>query len=139
MAMTRIDALRVAQDAAYARSLSNDDWYQLANDVTWQAMVVQQPEVVARVLADHGHKLPGFVNEDDGSDQEGEELFFAANEAAPEFKVIGKPVSRIQGLGVVTTSGQYVENMRIPGMLYTRTLRSMYPHAKVTKVDTSKA
>ncbi|HLG74244.1 MAG TPA: xanthine dehydrogenase family protein molybdopterin-binding subunit [Chloroflexota bacterium] len=140
MAMTRIDPLRVAQDDAYARSLTDDEWLQLSHDATWQAMLVQTPELVTRVLANHGHKLPGFfVSDSEETDEEGEELFFAANEAVPDFKIIGKPIPRVQGLGIVTNMGQYTENMVRAGMLFTRTLRSMYPHAKITKVDTSKA
>jgi CO/xanthine dehydrogenase Mo-binding subunit len=140
MATTMIDPLRVAQDPAYARSLSDDGWLQLSQDPTWQAMLVQTPELVSRVLAEHGHKLPGYFVSDDGdTDQRGEDLFFAANEEAAPLKILGKPVPRVQGLGIVTTAGQFTENMRMPGMLFTRTLRSPYPHAKVKKVDTSKA
>src|SRR5262249_3458701 len=76
---------------------------------------------------------------DHDTDQDGEELFFAASDDAPNFKVIGKPMPRVQGLGIVTNQGQYTENMRVAGMLFTRTLRSSYPHAKIKKVDTSKA
>src|SRR5712692_5039831 len=140
MAISMIDPLRVAQDPAYARSLSDEGWLQLSQDPTWQAMLVQTPELVSRVLAEHGHKLPGFfVSDDEDTDQQGEELFFAANEAPPNFKILGKPIPRVQGLGVVTTLGQFTENMRMPGMLFTRTLRSMHPHAKIKKVDVSKA
>ena len=45
----------------------------------------------------------------------------------------------MQGIGIVTNLGQYTENMRMPGMLFMRTLRSRYPHAKITSIDTSKA
>ena len=55
------------------------------------------------------------------------------------FKVIGSDIARMQGIGIVTNLGQYTENMRMPGMLFMRTLRSRYPHAKITSIDTSKA
>jgi CO/xanthine dehydrogenase Mo-binding subunit len=60
--------------------------------------------------------------------------------AQPEqFDVIRKPVPRLHGYGVVTSQGQYTEHMRMAGMLYTRTLRSPHPHAKVQSLDTKKA
>jgi CO/xanthine dehydrogenase Mo-binding subunit len=43
----------------------------------------------------------------------------------------------VHGLGVVAGYGQYTEQMRMAGMLHTRTLRSPYPHAKIKSVDVS--
>jgi CO/xanthine dehydrogenase Mo-binding subunit len=130
--MARIEAIRVAQEPAYAASLSDADWHELSQDPAWQELVAEQVETVAAVLAEHGHKLPG------GGASNGN--------AAPEtqvpvsaFKVIGQPYARMQGLGVVTDKGNYTQNMRMPGMLYMRTLRSKYPHAKIKSIDTSKA
>jgi CO/xanthine dehydrogenase Mo-binding subunit len=40
---------------------------------------------------------------------------------------------------VVTSLGQYTQNMRMPGMLHTRTLRSPHPHARIKNLDASKA
>src|SRR3989442_1121997 len=57
--MAQIEAVRVAQDAAYAASLSDADWQQLAQDPTWQELVAEQSELVSSVIAVHGHKLPG--------------------------------------------------------------------------------
>src|SRR5256712_677575 len=129
--MARIDAIRVAQDAAYADSLSDADWYQLAQDPTWQELVAEQSEMVAPAIAVHGHKLPGAtVAAASGIRQ-------AAFPTA--FNIVGTDVARVHGLGVVTALGQYTENMRMPGMLFMRTLRSRYPHAKIKSVDTSKA
>lgn len=45
----------------------------------------------------------------------------------------------MQGMGIVTSLGQYTQHMTMPGTLYTRTLRSPHPHARVKAVDTSKA
>lgn len=39
--MARIDAVRVAQDAEYAASLSDADWYQLSQDADWQLLVAE--------------------------------------------------------------------------------------------------
>jgi len=129
--MAQIEAVRVAQDAAYAASLSDADWQQLAQDPTWQELVAEQSELVSSVIAVHGHKLPGAARAAETATRE------AAVPAA--LKVVGTDVARVQGIGVVTNLGQYTENLRMPGMLFMRTLRSKYPHAKITSLDTSKA
>ena len=130
--MARIEAIRVAQDAEYAASLSDADWHQLSLDPDWQQLVAEQSEMVAGVIATHGHKLPSFS------------AAASARPTQPEaprtaFKIAGTDVARMQGIGIVTNLGQYTENMRMPGMLFMRTLRSRYPHAKITSVDISKA
>src|SRR5256712_14069901 len=129
--MAHLEAVRVAQDVAYAASLSDADWQQLAQGPTWQELVAEQSELVAGVMAVHGHKLPGAARAAESSTRE------AALPTA--FKVVGTDVARVQGIGVVTNLGQYTENLRMPGMLFMRTLRSKYPHAKITSLDTSKA
>src|SRR5207247_9893056 len=48
-------------------------------------------------------------------------------------------VPRIHGLGIVTGGGQYTEHQRMAGMLFTRTLRSPHPHARVRSLDTKNA
>src|SRR5712691_9434718 len=55
--MAQIEAVRVVQDAAYAASLSDQDWYALAQDPTWQEMVSEQSEMVSGVIAQYGNKL----------------------------------------------------------------------------------
>src|SRR2546426_1407709 len=127
--MAQIEAVRVVQDAAYAASLSDQDWYALAQDPTWQEMVSEQSEMVSGVIAQYGNKLPG-----------------GGQNAAPTeipvfrpFQVIGTDIARIQGYGIVTNTGTYTENLRMPGMLFMRTLRSKYPHAKIKSIDTKAA
>jgi CO/xanthine dehydrogenase Mo-binding subunit len=129
--MAQLEAVRVAQDAAYAASLSDADWQQIAQDPTWQELVAEQSELVASVIAVHGHKLPGAARAAESGTRQ------AAIPAA--VKVVGTDVARVQGIGVVTNLGQYTENLRMPGMLFMRTLRSKYPHARITSLDTSKA
>jgi CO/xanthine dehydrogenase Mo-binding subunit len=129
MEMAQIEAVRVVQDAAYAASLSDQDWYALAQDPTWQEMVSEQSEMVAGVIAQYGNKLPGG-----GQTPAPTEI-----PAFRPFKVIGTDIARIQGYGIVTNQGQYTENLRMAGMLFMRTLRSRYPHAKIKSIDTSAA
>ncbi|MBI2817109.1 MAG: xanthine dehydrogenase family protein molybdopterin-binding subunit [Acidobacteria bacterium] len=130
--MLTVDALRVVQDPKYAASLTEAHWHALIGDPVWSELVAEYPEMVAPVQDLYAAQLgmplakaePAADNPPGKSDQ---------------FKVIGKSIPRVQGLGVVTNLGQYVENMRMPGMLFTRTLRSSHPHAKVKSVDTRKA
>lgn len=127
--MAHIEAVRVVQDAAYAASLSDQDWIALSQDPAWQEMVSEQSEMVAGVIAQYGNKLPGG-----GQSSAPTEL-----PVFRPFKVIGTDVARIQGYGIVTNQGTYTENLRMPGMLFMRTLRSRYPHAKIKSIDTSAA
>jgi CO/xanthine dehydrogenase Mo-binding subunit len=55
------------------------------------------------------------------------------------FRVVGHNVERVDGLEKVTGAAQYVADIRLPGMLEGRILRSPYPHARVVRVDTSRA
>jgi CO/xanthine dehydrogenase Mo-binding subunit len=123
----------VAQDPAYAASLTDDDWRLLALDPAWDELVGEFHELVEPVIARYGTKLgipePRQVS---GLPQ-------PAPAAEESFSVVGQPIARLHGLGVVTNLGQYTQNMRMPGMLHTRTLRSPHPHARVKRVDTSKA
>ncbi|HUG05564.1 MAG TPA: xanthine dehydrogenase family protein molybdopterin-binding subunit [Candidatus Limnocylindria bacterium] len=127
--MAQIEAVRVAQDPAYAASLSDSDWYALAQDPAWQDMVAEQSELVSDVIAKYGNRMGGGT----GASTPTEIPVF------PPFKVIGQDIARIQGYGIVTSQGTYVENLRISGMLFMRTLRSRYPHAKIKSVDTAEA
>ncbi len=56
-----------------------------------------------------------------------------------EFKVIGKKVQRVDAFERLTGEAKYAADIFLPGMLYVKLLRSPHPHAKVLKIDTSKA
>ncbi len=130
MAVT-VDALRVVQDPAYAASLTDAHWHALNQDPTWSELVGEFHEMVAPVVARYGDRLgvpaPQPV-----------EPRSAPAPGGP-FQVVGTRVARLHGLGIVTSLGQYTQNMRMPGMLHTRTLRSPHPHARVKSVNTRKA
>lgn len=53
--------------------------------------------------------------------------------------VVGQPVNRPQVTDKVTGKARYTDDYVFPGMLYGRTKRSDYPHAKLVSIDTSKA
>src|SRR6266566_3478599 len=127
--MAQIEAVRVVQDAAYAASLSDQDWYALAQDPTWQEMVSEQSEMVAGVIAQYGNKLPGG----------GQNSAPAGPPVFRPFRATGPDIPRFQGSGIVPNTGPSPENLRMAGMLFMRTLRSRYPHAKITSIDTSEA
>ena len=55
------------------------------------------------------------------------------------FHIIGKPAPRLHGFGHVTGFGQYSEHMTQPGMVFMKTLGSPHPHARIKRVDTTKA
>jgi CO/xanthine dehydrogenase Mo-binding subunit len=53
--------------------------------------------------------------------------------------VVGKSVSRLDALEKVTGRAIYCVDVDLPGMLYGATLRSPLSHARIVKIDTSKA
>jgi len=57
-----------------------------------------------------------------------------------EYKYIGqKGPRRIDGLAKASGQADYTMDVQLPGMLYMRLLMSPYPHARILKMDTSKA
>lgn len=54
-------------------------------------------------------------------------------------RVVGKPSPRIDGIVHVTGSAEYTTDVRLPGMLHGKFLRSPHPHARILKIDTSEA
>ena len=57
-----------------------------------------------------------------------------------EFKYIGQKIPRrVDGLAKASGQADYTMDIQLPGMLHMRFLDSPYPHAKILKMDTSKA
>ena len=56
-----------------------------------------------------------------------------------EFDVVGQRVQRPDGYEKVTGVGKYVADLALPGMLTGRILRSPLPHARIVRIDTSRA
>ncbi len=54
-------------------------------------------------------------------------------------KTVGHPASRVDALERVTGRATYTGDLHLPGMLYARVLRSPYPHARIRRIDASKA
>ena len=56
-----------------------------------------------------------------------------------ELSVVGKPTPRIDGRLKVTGAAEYTADVRLPGMLFARVVRSPHPHARIRAVDTRAA
>ena len=55
------------------------------------------------------------------------------------FRTIGKALPRIEGEGKVTGQTKYAADLRFEDLLWAKVLRASVPHARIVKVDTSKA
>lgn len=60
-------------------------------------------------------------------------------ETTHEFSAVGKRVPKVDAVDKATGRAQYIQDVRLPGMLYGRILYSKYPHARIAKIDTEKA
>lgn len=69
----------------------------------------------------------------------GEESDEPAVPLTERFKVIGKSVPRVDGLQLVTGRPAFTDDLKLPGMLHAKILWSPHAHARILKIDTSKA
>lgn len=126
----RIDPFRVASDAKYAAGLSLAELRALARDPVWLDLVADEPELAATVNA----RLAGAAGPAKATNNK------ARRQEGAEFNVIGKRQRRVHGMGVVSATGQYLQNIApLPNMAYMKILRSPHPHAKILSIDTSAA
>lgn len=56
-----------------------------------------------------------------------------------EYRVIGTPVERVDGPEMLSGQALYGPDVRLPGMLWGKILRSPIPHGKILRVDLDKA
>ena len=56
-----------------------------------------------------------------------------------EFSVVGKRMPDVSGVKKVTGSAKFTSDIHQSGMLIGRVLHSPHPHARIVKIDTSKA
>jgi len=54
-------------------------------------------------------------------------------------RVIGSTVKRREDPRLITGAGRYTDNISLPGMAYLAILRSPHAHARIKRIDTSKA
>src|SRR5213083_702760 len=56
-----------------------------------------------------------------------------------DFSIIGKPIAMVDAAGKTTGAGQYTDDLCLPGMLVGKILHSPYPHARIKRIDTTRA
>lgn len=56
-----------------------------------------------------------------------------------EYQIIGKSVPRIDAIDKVTGSAKYAADVSLPGMLWGKFLRCPHAHARILRIDTSRA
>ena len=59
--------------------------------------------------------------------------------AQPTRHAIGVPAPRVDGVDKATGRAAYTADVRLDGVLFAKTLRSPYPHARILSIDTSDA
>ena len=55
------------------------------------------------------------------------------------YRVIGQPLARADGFEKVTGRARYTADTSLPRMLWARALRSPHPHARILRIDASRA
>lgn len=60
-------------------------------------------------------------------------------EKRDSLKIVGQSLPRVDGFEKVTGQATYGTDVKLPGMLYAKILRSSHPHARLLNIDTSKA
>ena len=56
-----------------------------------------------------------------------------------DLSIIGKRIAMVDAAGKTTGAGKYTDDLRVPGMLVGKILHSPYPHARIKRIDTSRA
>ena len=56
-----------------------------------------------------------------------------------DFSSVGKRIPKRDAVDKVTGRAAYIQDLKVPGMLHGKILRSKYPHARIVRIDTSKA
>jgi CO/xanthine dehydrogenase Mo-binding subunit len=58
---------------------------------------------------------------------------------AKEYRYIGKVTPRKDGAEIVTGGAKFLDDIKFPDLLHGKVLRSPYPHARIKRIDKSKA
>jgi putative selenate reductase molybdopterin-binding subunit len=54
-------------------------------------------------------------------------------------RIVGQPIGRLDGVEKVTGAARYSGDMTLPGVVWGKALRSPLPHARILRIDTSRA
>src|SRR6202521_1125642 len=60
-------------------------------------------------------------------------------ESTEELSIVGKPLIKPDAFSKVSGQTKFADDIALPRMLYGRILRSPHPHARILRVDTSRA
>jgi 4-hydroxybenzoyl-CoA reductase alpha subunit len=55
------------------------------------------------------------------------------------FTLVGKPLAKADGLAKATGAAIYADDIQLPSMLHAKTLRSPHPHARIRRIDVTRA
>src|ERR1051326_6310978 len=59
--------------------------------------------------------------------------------SVPDFRLVGKPIERVEDLRLLRGRGQYVDDLHRDGMLHAAILRSPVAHGKIDSLNTHEA
>ena len=59
--------------------------------------------------------------------------------AQNDLRVVGKPIPKLDAAKKAMGRAEYIQDIKLPGMVYGRILYSKHAHAKIISIDTSKA
>src|SRR3954471_18683293 len=86
------------------------------------------------------HRLHADVSGDQSGDPGGAEGHGGqVGKLMSDFSIIGKPIALVDSAGKTTGQGKYADDLSMPGMLIGKILHSHLPHAKIKKIDASRA
>jgi carbon-monoxide dehydrogenase large subunit len=54
-------------------------------------------------------------------------------------RIVGQPIGRIDGIEKVNGEARYSADVSLPGLIWGKALRSPLPHARIVRIDTSRA
>src|SRR5487761_741346 len=54
-------------------------------------------------------------------------------------RIVGTPLGQVEGPDKVSGACDYAADITLPGMLYGKKLRSPYPHARILRINDSRA
>ncbi len=57
----------------------------------------------------------------------------------PRFKYVGTNFRKVDGVALVTGRAKFTDDVDLPGMLHVKVLRSPHAHARIVRIDTSRA
>jgi CO/xanthine dehydrogenase Mo-binding subunit len=57
----------------------------------------------------------------------------------PDLCSVGKRIPKIDAVDKATGRVKYIQDLKVPGMIYGKILYSKYAHARIVKIDTSRA